>query len=466
MNGSVLCNDIHSKLNPTLVSEVVFPKTEREVIEAVRRAKALGKAVSICGGRHAMGGQQFGENTILLDMTSLDDVGFLDREKGTVEAGTGIRWPALIETLHARQKSGETVWTIRQKQTGADNLTLGGALASNIHGRGLDMKPFVEDVEAFRIVDAEGAVHQCSRSENGELFALAIGGYGCFGVVTAVTLRLAPRIKLRRIVEVTTLDLLPAAIRERIANGCLYGDFQFSIDENSEDFLWKGVLSTYRPVSGDSPVPEAQEKLGAARWEELVRMAHHERDKVFAAYSGYYLSTHGNLYWSDTHQLGVYLDDYHLKLHGGCPASEMITELYVPHEALIPFMKEARKLLRNAAMPVIYGTMRLVRRDDESFLPWAKTDCACVIFNLHTEHTGAGIALAKETFRSLISLDLGHSGSYFLTYHRWEEKEQIEAAYPGFANFLREKSRRDPSGRFQSEWWRHHRDLFQMNRSG
>ena len=338
MNASLHCNDIHSKLNPTRVSEVRHPLNEADVTNAIARAQELEKPISICGGRHAMGGQQFGQDTILLDMTGLDFVNAIDREFGTVEVGSGIKWPALLDALHAQQQSEETVWTIRQKQTGANNLTIGGALSANIHGRGLHMRPFVDDIEAFRIIDATGAAHHCSRTENEELFSLAIGGYGLFGIVTSVTLRLTPRIKLRRIVEVTTLDLLPEAIRDRIAKGCLYGDFQFSIDEQSEDFLWKGVLSSYRPVSDNPPIPSAQATLNAAKWEELLHLAHHDRKKAFQTYTDYYLSTHGQLYYSDTHQLGVYVDDYHEKLNREHPASEMISELYVPHYHLISFM--------------------------------------------------------------------------------------------------------------------------------
>lgn len=465
MKTSLICNDIHSKLNATRVAEIVFPRSEDDVIAAIRRAEPEGKSISICGGRHAMGGQQFGKGTILLDMTELDFIRPVDSEQGTVEVGAGIKWPALISTLQTQQENEATVWTIRQKQTGADHLTLGGALAANIHGRGLHMKPIIGDVESFRLVGADGIPRHCSRSENADLFALSIGGYGCFGVITSVCLRLTPRRKLQRIVEVTTLDFLPDTIRERIANGCLYGDFQFSIDENSTDFLWKGVLSSYRPVTGDPPVPESQESLGAARWEKLVAMAHHDRTNIFGVYSTYYLSTHGNLYWSDTHQLSIYIDDYHAKLDSDCPGSEMITELYVPHADLIPFMKGAAALLRSHAIPVIYGTMRLIRRDNESFLAWANEDYACVIFNLHTEHSEAEIAHAADAFRALINLAISYQGSYFLTYHRWAERRQIEAAYPNFEEFLREKIRHDPSQVFQSEWWRHYRDMFGISRA-
>ena len=247
----VLCNDVHSKLNPTRVARVLRPVAVAEVVAALKEAARDGIAVSICGARHAMGGQQFGEGTLLLDLSGLTNLGELDREHGTIEAGAGMKWPELIEGLHARQAGEEIVWSIRQKQTGADDLTLGGSLAANIHGRGLNLCPIIGDVEAFTLVDAAGEVRRCSREENAELFRLAIGGYGCFGVITSVCLRLTPRIKLKRLVEVTTIDRLMPALERRMAEGCLFGDFQFSIDERSPDFLCRGVLSSYRPVAPD-----------------------------------------------------------------------------------------------------------------------------------------------------------------------------------------------------------------------
>jgi hypothetical protein len=46
------------------------------------------------------------------------------------------------------------------------------------------------------------------------------------------------------------------AFEERIANGFLYGDFQFSTDRDSDDFLRKGVFSCYQPVDNRTPVPD------------------------------------------------------------------------------------------------------------------------------------------------------------------------------------------------------------------
>ena len=84
-----------------------------------------------------MGGQQFCSGGLLLDTRPLERVLAFDRERGTIELEAGIQWPALLAYLGEAQDDSETAWGIRQKQTERDRLSLGGALAANVHGRGL-----------------------------------------------------------------------------------------------------------------------------------------------------------------------------------------------------------------------------------------------------------------------------------------------------------------------------------------
>src|SRR4029077_14325158 len=98
------------------------------------------------------------------------------------------------------------------------------------HGRGLRFPPIVADVEAFTLLAADGTLKTCSRNENQELFSLAIGGYGLFGLIVHVTLRLVQRTKVQRVVEVIPVkDLLPW-VEKCLAAGFVYGDCQYSTD--------------------------------------------------------------------------------------------------------------------------------------------------------------------------------------------------------------------------------------------
>jgi FAD/FMN-containing dehydrogenase len=454
-------NDLHSGLNRTPVKEVCLPRDSGEVAMLIRRAREHGEVVSVAGGRHAMGGQQFATGSVHVDTRAMSRVLSLDPVRGLVEAEAGITWPALMDALEAMQPEhagapSSELWTIRQKQTGADRMTLGGSVSANIHGRTLGLPPLVADVESAALVDAEGIEREVSRTSDPRLFSLVVGGYGLFGIITRVRLRLARRLTLRR--EVCLLDApdLPAAFAERVRAGYHLGDWQFAIDPAGDEFLRRGVFSCYRPVPAQ-PIPPGQRSLAPADWLRLLELAHRDKARGFAEYARHYLATNGQLYHSDRCQLATYIDGYHRLLSAPCRAgSEIITELYVGPEDLPAFMADAAAVLRREEADVIYGTVRLAAQDTETFLPWARRDVAGVIFNLHTARTRAAVARSARVFRGLIDAAIAYGGSFYLTYHRFATRRQLLACHPDLPRFLEAKRACDPSGIFQSKWFRHH----------
>jgi FAD/FMN-containing dehydrogenase len=462
----LVVNDVHSRLNRTRVAEIVAPRDLAELQDAVRRAADRGLPVSVCGGRHAMGGQQFGERALLVDTSSLCRVVSGDPAHGLLELEAGIRWPAVVRATNALGARDGARWGIRQKQTGADDLALGGAVAANVHGRGLRMGPLVEDVESIRLVDAHGEIVECSRDEEPELFSLVVGGYGLFGIVATVTLRLAPRRKLRRLVDVLDIERALLAVRRRIAEGCLYGDFQYAIDPSDDSFLRRGVFACYGPVPEEAEISDASADLRHDEWIRLLKLAHTDKRRGFESYSAHYLATHGRVYWSDTMQLSTYVPSYGEFLKEDAPAparvdeSLMIGELYVAPDSLIEFLAAARSVLRDTGVEDIYGTIRAIQPDGTTFLPWARRESACIVFNLRVRHDAAGIDRTSRAFRGLHDAAIALGGSFFLTYHRFATRPQIEACYPQFEEFLARKLRYDPEERFQSEWYRHHKAMF------
>jgi len=456
-------NDLHSGLNAADVYEIISVDSIDAIRAGIARARELGVPVSVAGGRYAMGGQQFCAGGVMLDTRKLDRVLDLDTGRGLIEVEAGIQWPALIEHLESVQAGQPGQWAIAQKQTGADRLSIGGTISANAHGRGLTMKPFIADVESLVLVNAEGESVECSRERNHELFRLVAGGYGLFGCIYSATLRLVPRRMLERVVELGEIDDLVQRFSERVRDGFLYGDFQFAIDGSSGDFLRSGVFSCYRPVEREQPPPASQRELSMDDWLRLITLAHTDKQLAFRLYSEHYLATSGQVYYSDRHQLADYLDGYHRRLDEALGAehraSEMISELYVPRDRLADFMAAVARDFREHSVDVIYGTIRLIERDDESFLAWASEAWACVIFNLHTVHTPDGMARTAGAFRRLIDLAIERGGTYYLTYHRWATREQVETCYPQLRQFLQLKLEYDPGECFQSDWYRHYRGL-------
>ncbi|HYZ09852.1 MAG TPA: FAD-binding oxidoreductase [Pseudonocardiaceae bacterium] len=458
----MIVNDVHSRLNATRADRLVPVDSLTALCTAITHAR--GSHISVAGGRHAMGGQQFASGATVLDTRPMARVLDFDQRQGLIEVEAGIQWPELVDYLLAAQQGRVSQWGIAQKQTGANFFTVGGSVSANCHGRGLTMAPIVHDVESLRLVRTDGSVVTCSREQNPELFGLVVGGYGLFGAVYTVTLRLTHRRKLQRVVEVITVQQLVDAVAERVATGFLYGDFQFAIDPGSPDFLTKGVFSCYRPVSDSTPIPEDQRALTPDNWQALLVLAHTDKSRAFDVYARHYLATSGQVYWSDLQQLAVYLDDYHHGLDHLLDAeqigTEMISELYVPRDRLADFMAAAADELRHSEADLIYGTVRFIERDEDTWLAWAGDSYACTVFNLHTPHTEEGVARSAAAFRRLIDLAIERGGSYYLTYHRWADRAQVSACYPQFAEFLALKRRYDPDELFSSDWYRHYATLF------
>jgi len=459
-----LVNDVHTGLNPTWVSRIVRPTSVAEVQNLIKDCRKHGRVISVSGSRHATGGQQFATDATLLDIRSMNRVIGLDHKTGVLHVEAGIEWPELIQGYLQLQAQNPR-WGIRQKQGGADHMTLAGAFSSNAHGHSLGSPPIVADVEWIEIVTSDGSMLKCSRRENRELFSLAAGGYGLFGVITTVGLRLVPRSKVRRRVEVrTTAEAVELVERHSVA-GAPFGYFQYSIDQTSQEFLRTGILTTYESAPLEAPLGAENTDLDTGLLKTLLELAHRDSGSAYRRYAKLELSKDGNVEWSDLHQLSTYPPGYHEEIQSRLGLSyegaDLILEVYVPRGELLPFLEAARHILLTSRLPLVYGTIRFIEQDKDSFLPWAKKRYACVIFTPHTSSETHALHKTGETCRQLIHSATNHSGSFYLTYNRFAHRDDLESAYPQFADFLVLKKKYDPLEMFQSDWYRHYKGLFQ-----
>ena len=221
-------------------------------------------------------------------------------------------------------------------------------------------------------------------------------------------------------------------------------------------------------MPSETPLTTNPTRFNPEDWARLTFYSHKYKQRAFEVYSSRYLKTSGQVYWADWQLSAAYVDNYHADLDRALgarvKATEMITEIYVSRQRLAAFMEDARVALGARRANVVYGTVRLIEKDDETFLAWAGDRYACVIFNLHVEHTSEAIDNAAAAFRELIDLGIRHGGSYYLTYHRWARKDQIERCYPQIREFLALKRQYDPEELFQSTWYRHYRTMFERTR--
>ena len=66
------------------------------------------------------------------------------------------------------------------------------------------------------------------------------------------------------------------------------------------------------------------------------------------------------------------MDDDAVDLRLGHCGSEVLTELYVPRARFDAFAAAVRRELRRSGADPIYSTLRLIERDEDAFLAWAR----------------------------------------------------------------------------------------------
>jgi FAD/FMN-containing dehydrogenase len=135
-------------------------------------------------------GRSYGDSCLIrsgshVDMRTMNRVLALDLETGILVAEPGVILGDLINQLSGTDWFPAVV-------PGTQFVTLGGALANDIHGKNHHGRgTFGNHVLSFKLARSDGSVTLCSRSQNTALFAATIGGLGLTGIITELTMQLA-----------------------------------------------------------------------------------------------------------------------------------------------------------------------------------------------------------------------------------------------------------------------------------
>jgi FAD/FMN-containing dehydrogenase len=118
------------------------------------------------------------------DMRAMNRIIDLDLEQGIVTAEPGVMLGDLIAQLRG------TGW-FPPVVPGTQFITLGGALANDIHGKNHHgAGTFGCHVSSFRLLRSDGKTFDCSPAAHSDLYAATIGGLGLTGIVTQLRLKL------------------------------------------------------------------------------------------------------------------------------------------------------------------------------------------------------------------------------------------------------------------------------------
>lgn len=165
-------------------SEVARPVWRDQLAEAV-----AGVAAGANGGLAAGLARSYGDSGVnpggrVIDMTGLDRVHAFDAGTGVLRADAGMSLDAVIRLGAPRGFFPPVV-------PGTKNVTLGGAVANDVHGKNHHRAgTFGAHVRRLGLRRTDGAAHELALGD--PLFAATVGGLGLTGIIEWVELQLAP----------------------------------------------------------------------------------------------------------------------------------------------------------------------------------------------------------------------------------------------------------------------------------
>jgi decaprenylphospho-beta-D-ribofuranose 2-oxidase len=438
-------NDV-ARLNRTLVRDVIHPRNQDEIRNAVLGAATSGEKVSIAGKRHSMGGQTLYAGAVALDMLQFNKILSLDEPNKILTVQSGATWSSIQEFLNPH---GLAVLAMQ----GPNVFTVGGSMSVNAHGWDMRHGPVAASVEWFRILLADGSIQRCSRKDNPELFHFVLGGYGLFGVILDVGLRVTENSAYRATVSEVELSQLPAYFESQVhsSTGAELGEADLSISPRS--LLREAVTLAYQRQGGST-----------RRTDSLQEAQHTARDRYFFDLSRRYgwgkrlrwalqkwleypatddVRTRNNIFRSPIERIQYY----------SSKDTDILQEYFIPPQNFAAFVNGLRDIVEKREINLLDATVRYIEPNNDAFLNYSDRQALAVVLYMNVKTSPSGLADSSRMTLEIIDLALGHAGTFYLPYVLDYDKSQLLRAYPMASEFLAAKKRYDPSEVFYNEFY-------------
>ena len=442
-----------ARLSPTRVERVDDVRELEQLREILRDARQRKLKVSISGSRHSQGGHTYTAGGVVLNMRRFNRIRAVDPVAMTITVESGATWDEVQRAIAPRRLALKVMQS-------SNIFTVGGTLSANAHGRDVDVTQFVEVVQSFRLLLADGRVVQVSRTENPELFALAIGGYGLYGVVLDVTLRVTRDELYEQSAVSMDYTRFPAYFARQIKSDSTIVLMlaRPSIDPDPASFLRELVVVTWRRAGANRSGNFA-----------LTEEAHVWRDKFFFGLSRRF-DWAKSLRWklqkrvelgagearvvSRNNSMRPPLAPLELLDYRSQRNTDIIQEYYVPVENFVPFMDRFRQILLTGKMNVLSSTVRYVTPNATPALAYAPRRAAFAIIQMsNVDLSPEGQARTAAVTQRLVDAAIENGGTYYLTYQLYPTPEQLHRAYPNARHAFERKRFYDPEELFTSQFY-------------
>ncbi len=443
--------DDASRLNLTKVDTIISVPNDKKAIEIQLRnilkyAKANKLKISIAGAQHSMGGHTIYPDGIVLNMLPYKQME-LDTVSNILTIGSGAFWEDALRYL---DKSGKSISVMQS----FSSFSIGGSMSVNGHGWQKDSPPISSSVISFTLMNANAEIVNCSREENSELFHLVVGGYGLFGIILEVKLKVVDNVALQyKYIKLSPKNYISHYKKYVSGNpkvNMVYGRLRIS----DKHFLEEATLNFFEKIKAEPKLLQEQKSVETQR---LVFRG--SVDSEYGKRLRWDLETGANKARenSEYSRNEVLSSDASLIENKDHSSTDLLQEYFIPERNFNQYIEEIKPILKKSEIDLLNITIRDVHKDKDSYLSYAREDMFGFVFLFNQKKTAQGEKEMKNLTNELIDVALKNGGTYYLPYRLHIDRNKMRKAYPQAESFFKMKLKYDPEELFNNKFYQHYR---------
>jgi decaprenylphospho-beta-D-ribofuranose 2-oxidase len=438
----------YSRLHPTKVERVVPGKEEEQLIHLLQEAGQKKLTVSIAGQRHSQGGHTFYKDGIVLDMTHYNQILSFQPEEKKIRVQAGATWGEIQDTVNPY---GLSVKTMQSQHI----FTVGGSISINAHGRDIRNGSLIKSVDSFRLLTADGQIKQVSRTENADLFPLALGGYGLFGIILDVTLQLTEDEMYKMTMDAVPLQEYSTYFMNKVKTNPDIHMHIARISVAPDSFLTSMYAINYT-LDKSIPLKEHNSLNTRESWVIPTKLLFHLNrssdwgKNTFWKLQKMYFDKEQNTAISRNNAMRSESDFMDYRQAG---RNDLLQEYFIPVNEFSGFVQSLRQVLGEEDLNLLNISVRYVNQDQEATLSYARADMFALVCLFNTPLSDQGQAKTKQGIQKIIDQVIRYHGTYYLPYAAYPSLEQFQTVYPRYKEFFAKKDQLDPQHVFMNYFY-------------
>jgi decaprenylphospho-beta-D-ribofuranose 2-oxidase len=438
----------YSRLHPVKVARVVSGKEAEQLKDLLKEATEKNLTISIAGQRHSQGGHTYYEDGIVIDMTSFNKILSVDPLNKQIRVQAGATWK---EVQDAVNPYGLSVKTMQSQNI----FTVGGSISINAHGRDIRNGSLIKSVESFHLMTADGQIKNVSRTENADLFPLALGGYGLFGIILDVTLTLTED----EMYKVSTDDIKVEEYSDYFMNNVKSNPgihlHMARISVAPDSFLSEMYAVNYKldksiSLANNSALKTREDWVMPVKFLFNLNRSFNWGKNSFWALQKFY---NGKLQDTLISRNNAMRSESAFMEYSEAGKNDLLQEYFIPVQEFAGFIQNMKTVLQEEDLNLLNITVRYVNHDQEAVLSYAREDMFALVCLFNTSLSNQDQAKTKQGIQKIIDEVIRHHGTYYLPYASYPDQEQFQTVYPEYDSFFKKKEQYDPGHLFMNYFY-------------